>query len=214
MSRALAWLLCGVAVTSCGAPPAARPPSTSARRDAPRSASLPTAFRRGVDHEVARWVALLRVPERAVEAVKTLERSGRPEAITPLCELYNDFASPLILRAIITLMKCDPGNKLGRAALVGSLRPEPDKYFLTILAADALGDLRATEAVLPLGAVLDRSFGVRARANLAKLAAIRSLIKIRDPRAAPFLTRAAGRSSDPPEVQKAAAEALRHLAAP
>lgn len=136
------------------------------------------------------WIKKLRDPEHATKAVRELQKIGDPVAIKPLCDLFKDFESPTILKAIISLAKRDP--KVGKVAvptLIAALEFTEDKYHNATLAADALADLEAAEAVEPLAKVLDRPMAIKSRANLAKLAAIKALGRFQDKRAIPFLVR-------------------------
>lgn len=136
------------------------------------------------------WIKKLRDPEHATKAVKELQKIGDPVAIKPLCDLYKDFESPTILKAIITLAKNDKNkNPDAVQTLISALEFTEDKYHNATLAAAALADMKATEAVEPLAKVLDRPMAIKSRANLAKLAAIKALAELGDKRAVPYLVR-------------------------
>jgi HEAT repeat protein len=110
-------------------------------------------------------------------------------ALKPLCELYKDFESPTILKAIISLAKKDPKNADAIQTLISALEFTEDKYHNATLAAAALADMKAMSAVEPLAKVLDRPMAIKSRANLAKLAAIKALAKLGDKKAVPYLVR-------------------------
>jgi len=135
------------------------------------------------------WIKKLRDPEHATKAVKQLQKIGDPVAIKPLCDLYKDFESPTILKAIISLAKKEPKNKDAIQSLISALEFTEDKYHNATLAAAALADMQASEAVVPLAKVLDRPMAIKSRANLAKLAAIKALAVLKGKQAVPYLVR-------------------------
>jgi HEAT repeat protein len=135
------------------------------------------------------WIKKLRDPEHATNAVRELQKIGDPVAIEPLCDLYKDFEAAPILKSIITLVKKAPKNPKGIQTLISALEFTEDKYHNATLAANALAHIKAMEAVEPLGKVLDRPMAIKSRANLAKLASIKALGKLKDKRAVPYLIR-------------------------
>jgi HEAT repeat protein len=156
------------------------------------------------------WIGKLRDPEHAPKAVRELEKLGDPVAIEPLCDLYRDFESPNILKAIIRLTEKDPDNKKAIETLISALEFTEDKYHNATKAADALADLDAKEAVEPLTNVLHRPMSIKSRANLAKLAAIKALGRLGDPKAVPDLIRVMERRPEEQDflLNKQAAVAL------
>lgn len=131
------------------------------------------------------WIKRLRDPEYAPEAVKQLEKIGNPVAIKPLCDLYKDFESPNILKAIISFKGKDPDSM---TCLLRALDlTTEDKYNNSTMASQALAELKAVEAVDALAKVAEKTMPLKSRANLARQAAIRALAAIGDKKAVPVL---------------------------
>jgi HEAT repeat protein len=128
------------------------------------------------------WIKKLRNPEHATEAVKQLQKLGKPEAVLPLCDLYKDFESPTILKAIISFK-----DKQAIPTLIKALDTTEDKYHNITLAAAALADTKAPEVVEPLCKAAERPMAIKSRANLGRLAAIEALAEMKDKRAVPCL---------------------------
>lgn len=175
-----------------------------------------SAFKKNKRDEAKVWIKRLRDPQHASKAIRELRRINDPVAIAPLCSLFRDFESPNILKAVIGLMKRAPRHKSAVATLISALTFSEDKYHSAVLAAGALAEHGAREAVLPLAAILDRPMSIKSRANLAKKAAIEALARLKDRRAVPHLIRAVER---PPERQdfllnKLAASALGEIGDP
>jgi HEAT repeat protein len=162
------------------------------------------------------WIKKLRDPEVAPKAVRELGKLGDPVAIEPLCDLYKDFESPEILKAIITLAKKDPKNKKAHETLISALEFTEDKYHNATLAAKTLADLNVLEAVEPLGKVLERPMAIKSRANLAKQAAIKALGRLKDKRAVPYLITTLERRPEQQDflLNKEAATALGEIGDP
>ena len=118
----------------------------------------------------------------SVEAVRKLQELGDASAVPALIDLYKDHQHPIILRALISFK-----DKRAVPTLIGALDFSEDQYRNATLAASALADLGATEAVGPMSKVLQRPLPIKSRANLAKLATIRALAKLGDKGAVPEL---------------------------
>ena len=151
------------------------------------------------------WIKRLRNPKYATEAVKRLRDLKDPVAVKPLCDLYQEYESPNILKAIISFKHPD-----SVPTLIKALSFNEDNYHNATLAAAALAEMKATEAVAALIKVLEKPMSIRSRANLAKLSAINALMELESKEAVPALIEVAGA---PPEHQdfllaKRAMEAL------
>ncbi len=157
------------------------------------------------------WIKKLRDPEHATEAVKQLRRLGDPIAVEPLCDLFKDFPSPEILKAIISFK-----DKRSIPTLIAALDFTEDKYHNVTLAAKALAKLKAVEAVEPLGKVIKKPMAIKSRANLAKVAAIAALATIGDKKAVPVLIEALDKKPTEQDfhINKKAAKALGELGDP
>lgn len=128
------------------------------------------------------WIKKLRDPEHGPEAVRQLQLLGDPVAVEPLCELFKDYPSANILKAIISFK-----DRRAIPTLRAALDFTEDNYTNATRAANALADFKASEAVPDLIKVLKRPLPIKSRANLAKQAAIEALAKIGDKKAVPAL---------------------------
>jgi len=159
------------------------------------------------------WISRLTDSDPKVvdEAIVQLGRLGDAAGVAPLCDLYAKHPRVEILRAIIAL-KDSPGYDKERAiaTLIAALDFTEDTYNNATLAAEGLGELKATQAVSALIRVLDKPLSVRSRANLAKLAAIQALAEIKSKESVDGLIRALERPAEEQDfpIAKAAARAL------
>ena len=165
----------------------------------------------------ASWVKKLRNPEHAPKAVKTLKSMADKSAtdaerkvvadksVKALCDLFRDFPTPEILKAIIAMK-----DQRAVETLINALDFTEEQYHNATLAAKALADLKATQAVDALGKVLGRPMSIKSRANLAKLAAIGALAQLGDPKAVPYLIQTLERKPEEQDflLNKKSAEAL------
>jgi HEAT repeat protein len=157
------------------------------------------------------WIKRLRNPEYATEAVKQLQKIGDPVAVEPLCELYKDYPSPNILKAIISFK-----DKRSIPTLISALDFTEDKYHNATLAANALANLKAAEGVDPLGKVVAKAMAIKSRANLARVSAIEALAKLGDKKSIPILISVLEKKPSEQDffINKKAAEALGELGDP
>ena len=132
------------------------------------------------------WIAKLRKPEHANAAVRKLVDLNDPVAVKPLCDLFKDFPSATILKAIISFKSGD-----SVPTLIEALDFQEDRYHNATLAAEALADLGAKEAVPALINLLDRKLSIKSRANKAKVSAIAALAKLGGDQAVPALIKIA-----------------------
>ncbi|MBK8480337.1 MAG: HEAT repeat domain-containing protein [Proteobacteria bacterium] len=139
------------------------------------------------------WIKRLRDPEHAAEAVRQLRALGDPVAVPALCELFKDYPHTDILRTIITFK-----DRRAVPTLISALDFDEATYHNATLAAQALVELKAGEAVPALLRVLERPLPIKSRANLAKQEAIRALEKLGDRAALPALIKVL---EAPPEAQ-------------
>ncbi|MEK6606142.1 MAG: HEAT repeat domain-containing protein [Myxococcota bacterium] len=160
------------------------------------------------------WIGKLDDPATELEAVQNLQKIGDPAAVEPLGKLFAKKRHPDILRAIVSF-KDKPGfkNELAMPTLLSALDFTEDEYNNATVAAEAIADLGAVDAIDTLVAVLDKPLPVRSRANLAKLAAIQSLARLGDPRAVDGLIKTMERPIGEQDfmLAKKAAEALGEL---
>ena len=147
----------------------------------------------------------------SVKAVRELQKLGDPVAVQPLCELAKDHKSPIILRAIVSFK-----DKKSIPTLISALDFTEDLYNNATIAAKALADFKATEAIDELTKVLERQLPIKSRANLAKLAAIEALADIGDKKAVPALIKVLERRPEQQDflLNKRAADALGQIGDP
>jgi HEAT repeat protein len=157
------------------------------------------------------WIKKLRDPEHGPEAVRQLQKLGDPAAVKPLCDLFKDYPSVNILKAIISFK-----DKSSIPTLLSALDFTEDNYNNATTAAAALANFKATEAVDPLCKVLERKMAIKSRANLAKVSAVGALAEIGDKKAVPCLIAALERKPSEQDffINKKAAEALGELGDP
>jgi HEAT repeat protein len=148
-------------------------------------------------------------PKVVEEAVDQLGKLGKPEAVEPLCALWAKHPREEILTAILTL-KDKPGFRKEQAVptLIAALDFTEETYHAANVAAEALGNFKATAAVPALVAVLDKKLSLKSRANLTKLTAIQALGKIGGPEATDGLLRALERPAEEQDFPIAMAAAL------
>ncbi len=169
------------------------------------------------------WVKKLRNPEHAAKAVKELKKMADTAstdaerkkvadvAVQPLCDLFKDFPSPEILKAIIAFK-----DMRSVKTLMDALDFTEEQYHNATIAAKALANLKAVEAVDALGKVLGRPMSIKSRANLAKLAAIKALGNLGDKKAVPYLIQTLERKPEEQDflLNKKSAQALGQLGDP
>lgn len=165
----------------------------------------------GNPNEASYWTKRLDDPAQEVEAVRQLQRIGDPAAIPALAQLFARKRHPDILRAIVSFKdKAGFQKESVVPSLVAALDFSEEEYNSATVATEAIADLGATEAMDALLALLDKPLPVKSRANLAKLAAIQTLLRLKDVRAVDALVRTMERSPEEQDflLAKKAAEAL------
>ena len=133
------------------------------------------------------WIKKLRDPKQGEQAVARLKKLADPVAIEPLAKLFRDDPRPDVLMALISFK-----NKKTVPTLIEALDFTGENYHNATLAAHALAELGAVEAVPALVKVLQKPIALKSRANKAKVAAIDALAKLRDKKAVPALITMAG----------------------
>ena len=147
------------------------------------------------------WTKKLRDPQHREEAVGQLKKMADKAkddkelakigavAVPALCTIFKDHPEARTLKTII-LFK----DKSAVPTLIDALDFVGEEYHNATVAARALAKLKSSDAVEPLGKVLERPLAIKSRANLAKQAAIEALAKIGDPRGVPHLMKCADKS--------------------
>jgi HEAT repeat protein len=118
-------------------------------------------------------------PERALPALPEMialyKETKKPEHLEALARFHNDQTKPLFIEA---------------------LEFSEDDFDRAVVAAGALGDMKATDAVAPLIKAVEHQLPIKSRANTVRLAAIRALVKIGDKQAVPALMKILTTSAD------------------
>lgn len=157
------------------------------------------------------WIKQLKDREKSEEAVRQLQKLGDPVAVKPLCDLFTDTEDPTVLKALAAFE-----HKDSIPTMIRALDFTEGRYNNATTAAQVLAKLKATEAVPGLLKLLERPMSIKARANLAKLAAISALAKIGDKKAVPGLIKVLERRPESQDfmLNKTAAIALGKLGDP
>ena len=130
------------------------------------------------------WIKKLRDPEHATKAVESCTSSAIPWPSSRCAICSRTSRARRSSRRSSTWSKRTQEQAI-HPTLICALDFTEDKYHNATLAAKALADLKAIEAVEPLGKVLERPMAIKSRANLAKLAAIKALAELGDKQAVP-----------------------------
>ncbi len=142
------------------------------------------------------WAHKLKNVREQKEALNRLARMSveraRP-ALPYLIALYKETKKPEHLEALVRFQ--DPSTI---PLLIDALNYSEDDFENAIVAAGALGDMhaQAKPAVPALIKALSRQLPIKSRANNVRLAALRALVKIGDPRAVPILSQILTTSAD------------------
>lgn len=157
------------------------------------------------------WIKKLDNPRDQKDAIRMLVKLKDKQAVAPLTALYKRSSDPELLRQIATFN--DPSTV---PLMVDSLDFTEDSYEAASVAATALGDLGDKAAVGPLIKTVLRPLPIKTRANVVKLEAMKSLAKLKDPRAVDALVKVLATPADEQDffLNKVAAESLGEFADP
>jgi HEAT repeat protein len=133
----------------------------------------------------------LRTQKEALDNLARMDVEKARPAVPALIELYQDTKRPEHLEALARY-KDDRTKPL----LIGALDYTDDDFDRATIAAGVLGEMKATDAVDPLIKAAERPLPIKSRANSARLAALRALVKIGDKRAVPALMKILTTSAD------------------
>ncbi len=111
--------------------------------------------------------------------------------VPELMALYNQTRSAEHLQALARYK-----DERTKAVFIEALDYTDEEFDRAVIAAGVLGEMKATDAVDKLIAAAEKPLPIKSRANAAKLAAIRALVKIGDKKAAPTLTKLLTTSAD------------------
>jgi HEAT repeat protein len=133
----------------------------------------------------------LRTQKEALDNLAKMDVEKARPAVPALIELYQDTKRPEHLEALARY-KDDRTKPL----LIAALDYTDDDFDRATISAGVLGEMKATDAVDPLIKALEKPLPIKSRANNARLAALRALVKIGDKRAVPALMKILTTSAD------------------
>jgi HEAT repeat protein len=133
----------------------------------------------------------LRVQKEALDHLADMDVEKARPAVPALIDLYNDGKRPEFLEALARYQ--DPRTK---QIMIDALDYTDDDFDRATIAAGVLGEMKAPEAVDPLIKAVDKPLPIKSRANSARIAAMRALVKIGDKRAVPVLMKILTTSAD------------------
>jgi HEAT repeat protein len=139
----------------------------------------------------AKQLKNIRNQKEALDHLANMDVEKARPAVPALIELYKDSRRPEHLEALARY-KDDRTKPL----LIEALDYNDEDFDRTTIAAGVLGDMKATDAVDALIVAASKSLPVKSRANNAKLAAMRALVRIGDKKAVPALIKILGTSAD------------------
>jgi HEAT repeat protein len=133
----------------------------------------------------------LRVQKEALDHLANMDVEKARPAVPALIDLYKDDKRPEHLEALARYL--DPRTK---DIMVEALEYTDDDFDRATIAAGVLGDMKSTDAVDPLIKAVEKQLPIKSRANNARIAAMRALVKIGDKRAVPTLMKVLTTSAD------------------
>ncbi len=139
----------------------------------------------------AKQIKNLRTQKEALDHLANMDVEKARPAVPALIELFKDTKRPEHLEALARYL--DPRTK---PIMIEALDYTEDDFDRATIAAGALGDMKDPEAVPPLIKAAEKELPVKSRANNARIAAMRALVKIGDRRAVPTLMKILTTSAD------------------
>ncbi len=133
----------------------------------------------------------LRTQKEALDHLANMDVEKARPAVPALIELYTETKRPEHLEALARYK--DPASK---PLLIAALDFTDDDFDRTTIAAGVLADMKATDAVDALIKAVERPLPIKSRANSARIASLRALVRIGDKRAVPTLMKILTTSAD------------------
>jgi HEAT repeat protein len=133
----------------------------------------------------------LREQKEALNQLSNMSVERSRSAVPALIALYKESLDPKHLEALARYR-----DDRAKPVMIEALSYTDDDFDRAVVAAGVLGELKAIDAVEPLIRATAVPLPVKSRANAAKLAALRALVKIGDKRAVPALVKILGTSAD------------------
>jgi HEAT repeat protein len=139
----------------------------------------------------AKQVKNLRTQKEALDHLANMDVEKARPAVPALIELFKDTKRPEHLEALARYH--DPRTK---DIMIEALEYTEDDFDRATIAAGVLGDMKDPAGVAPLIKAAEKELPVKSRANNARIAAMRALVKIGDKRAVPTLMKILTTSAD------------------
>lgn len=139
----------------------------------------------------AKKLSNLRTQKEALDHLANMDVERARPAVPALIDLYKETRRPEHLEALARYK-----DERTKPILIEALEYTDDDFDRATIAAGVLGEMKAKEAVEPLIKAAEKPLTIKSRANNAKLAAMRALVKIGDPQAVPVLTKILTTSAD------------------
>lgn len=158
------------------------------------SASAVLSSCAGDPNDPRTWARKLKNVREQKEALDQLAKMNvdRAQAALPeLIALYKETKKPEHLEAL-SRFKTEETKPL----FIEALGAGDDDFARAKVAAEALGEMKATDAVEPLATAALKVLPIRSPANAVRLAAVRALVKIGDKRGVPALMQILTTSAD------------------
>jgi HEAT repeat protein len=133
----------------------------------------------------------LRVQKEALDHLANMDVEKARPAVPALIDLYNDSKRPEFLEALARYN--DPRTK---PIMIDALDYGDDDFDRATIAAGVLGEMKDPDAVEPLIKAAEKPLPIKSRANSARIAAMRALVKIGDKRAVPTFMKILTTSAD------------------
>lgn len=133
----------------------------------------------------------LREQKESLNRLANMDVERARVAVPALIDLYKETKHPEHLEALARYK-----DERTKPLMIDALDYSDDEFDHATIAAGVLGEMKAQEAVEPLIRATEKPLPIKSRANSAKLAAIRALIKIGDKRAVPALAKILTRSAE------------------
>jgi HEAT repeat protein len=139
----------------------------------------------------AKKLGNLRDQKEALDRIANMDVEKARVVVPELLALYNQTRSAEHLQALARYK-----DERTKAVFIEALDYTDEEFDRAVIAAGMLGEMKATDAVDKLIAASEKPLPIKSRANAAKLAAIRALVKIGDKKATPALTKLLTTSAD------------------
>jgi HEAT repeat protein len=139
----------------------------------------------------AKQLKNLRTQKEALDHLANMDVEKARPAVPYLIELFKDTKRPEHLEALARYS--DPRTK---DIMVEALDYTDDDFDRATIAAGALGEMKAADTLPALIKAAEKELPVKSRANNARVAAMRAMVKIGDKRAVPTLMKILTTSAD------------------